>query len=636
MLNDKQLALVQEDKGLILCIAGAGSGKTHSIMEKIKYAVDHQDIWPNEILAVTFTKKAAKEMKDRIVKTLGAKGHDIKIGTLNSFCATEIVNYDPRYFGYTRRPLIAMDGYYALLKEVLPKEDKEIVKELAGVIEYHMTRCLQLPPEYEEAISSKKKVKSRDPKVWDMNKLFSDMRKYQTENNIITFTDQIFYGYCRLRDDEKFRYLLGSRYKLVIVDEAQDNNYMQNYIVLCLGSVHKNILAVGDDAQSIYRFRGADAKYFLDLHHREGFKLLTLTENYRSYQPILDLGNAVLRPNFDANVQIEKKLVATRNSDKAEMPSFVGFQYMSQEADYIASQIQKYKWEGHSYSDVAILCRSILGGQGRIVQGVLKSMRIPYQVVGGVDIAKSIHVKRMLSAFALACDYRVMEDWVEILKAFPLIGEVKGRRLAHIIQKQGWETAIAKAPATARDGLASLQAVMNALKANLNNPFNCYVVFSQWYLPNLRADLHSYNMAKTNLDIIGQALDGGSLEAALENIKLDAELIDTENSDYVQGDERVTISTVHRAKGLEWPFVIIPDCHDLMFPHKMAKTDEDKQEECRIFHVAVTRAKDKLLLTMSPVDSSSIVSPYIDPEYVNGNLDIDYANDYGDYDDYDD
>jgi DNA helicase-2/ATP-dependent DNA helicase PcrA len=615
MLNKEQRALVQADRGLVLCIAGAGSGKTHSIMAKIKYTIEHQGIHPHEILAVTFTKKAANEMKDRIVKTIGVRGQDVNIGTLNSFCAKEIINFDPHYFGYTRRPLIALEGYEAFLKEILIKEDKSVVKELGEVMDYHLTRCLPLPKDY--GIES---AEDATIKEWDISQLYEDMRKYQIDHNRITFTDQIYFGYCRLRDDEKFRYKLGSRYKLVIVDEAQDNNYMQNHIVLWLGSVHNNIVAVGDDAQSIYRFRGADAQYFLDLHQKENFRLLTLTENFRSYQPILDLGNAVLRPNFKAKVQIEKNLVAARSSKYADKPQFAQFPLLVQETEFIAKQISGYKRAGHSYSDVAILCRSVLGGQGRFVQGMLRKLHIPYQVVGGIDIAKSIHVKRMLSAFAIACDYKVMDDWVEILKILPRVGEAKGRRLVQIIQQQGWDAAIAKAPVDARDGMGAIKLMMKELKANLAKPFTCYSIFSQWYISCLEMqpslDGYSIQMASSNLDLIGRALDGHSLEAAIENIKLDAELVDTDNSGTEHEKDCVTISTVHRAKGLEWPFVIIPDCHHKMFPHKRARSEEDIQEECRIFHVAVTRAKDKLILTMAPVDPSSTVSPFIDSKYV--------------------
>ena len=613
MLNEKQLALVQAPPGKILCLAGAGSGKTFSLMEKIKFAVSNQGIAPFEILAVTFTKKAAREMQNRILSTLGPSGKEVKICTLNSFCATEVINQDPSYFGYTKRPLIVLDGYYAILKGMFKDESKEMLKSLAKAVDYHLTRCLPLPHEYVTRVVDKKNGTVTE-RIWDLLLLFEDMRRYQKVRNVITFTDQIFFGYERLRDDVDFRHWMGSKYRLIIVDEAQDNNFMQNKIVLFMSEVHGNITAVGDDAQSIFRFRGADAQFFLDLHYKEGFALYKLTDNYRSYQPILDLGNAVLKPNFEAKVQVEKMLQAVRQNKDAPRPHFSQFFDMRQEAQYISLEVKKYLLAGGSPADVAILCRSVLGGQGRIVQGVLRNMNIPYQVVGGVDVTKSIHVRRMFSAFALACGYTMLDDWVELLKVFPLIGDVRANKIANLIAEGKWDKVIK------HDGVAGLKQLLDLLKVSLNNPYNCYMHFSNWYLAELEEhyemDESEFRYARGNLDVIGSALEGATLEAALESIKLDPEVLDTEDDGKVNA--KVTISTCHRAKGLEWPLVIITDCHDLMFPHKMAITETDVQEECRIFHVAVTRARDRLLLTTTLADQKAKISRFIDHKFVTG------------------
>jgi len=600
-LNAKQLALVTAPKGTLLCIAGAGTGKTFTLIEKIKYAITTQGIYPSEILAITFTKKAAGEMKARLFSSLGDDGLYVNACTINSFCARDIINYDPLYFGFTKRPVILKEGYITLLKAMFPNEDRDTLKVLAKEIDFNFTRSLPLPATVKVddtarlAVRSRhsKKFQSLPTKSYDLPFVVDQMRRFQFANNFITFTDQIFFSHERLKEDVIFRHYLSSQFKLVIVDEAQDNNVMQNRIVLYLGEVHRNIIAVGDDAQSIFRFRGANPEFFLDLNRKEDFALYTLTENYRSYQPILDLGNAVLASNFAAKVQIEKHLVAARDSRYAKKPELFTFRDPRMEVFYIGQEVHSYINKGGSPSDIVILCRTIVGGQGRFIQGDLRQRGIPYRVVGGVDIAKSLHTKRMFAVFTLACGYNVQEDVAELLAMFPSIGEAKASTLSQLLPD--WPAIIKQAPKVARDGIESLVDLLQRIKAQLNAPAHCYLSFVKWYLALLceyyDAEDKELSQIETFLSAFGDVLEGDDLAEALENMNLDPE------PEVDLATPKVTISTIHQFKGLEKPFVIIPDCHNGMYPHAMAKKEEERQEECRIFHVAVTRAKDRLILT---------------------------------------
>jgi len=603
MLNEQQLALVQAPKGKILCIAGAGSGKTFSIVKKIEYAIQHQKIKPSEILAVTFTKKAANEMKERIAKLIGKhKAQEMFIGTLNSFCYQQILIPDLKYFGFltNRRPQIFTKGYKPILRGMFPKAPIIQIEIIASKLEYYLSRNIPLS-DHEDTydIGSFKKM--------TLAMLLEELRKYQFDNQFLTFTDQIVFGYQRLDRDLKFRKHLGSKYKLIIVDEAQDNNYMQNKIVLMLSEVHKNIIAVGDDAQSIYRFRGADPNFFLGLHKKHKFKLFELTTNYRSYQSILDIGNASLASNFEAGVQIKKKLIAARTEEKEnEKPNLVVFDDQYEEIDHIISEIKKY---GSNYSDIAILCRSVLGNLGRLLQPALRNNKIPYRVVGGRDILESPHVRRMFSVFALACGHTYKEDWIELLQLLPGIGEVKSRSIAEDIPN--WNEK--KIPTKALNDIKILKQLIQDISKHTKDAKHCYEMFYDWYMDLCEKNDVAFDDMKGIrfiLQVIGEALENiQDLEIAVENLKMDETKLEDDDTDT---DENVVIiSTIHRAKGLEWPFVIIPDCNDSIFPHiRSHPNEEDLQEECRIFHVGVTRAKDKLMLTATCALED--ISPYID------------------------
>ena len=597
MLNKQQLELVQAPKGKLLCIAGAGSGKTKCIIDKIQYAIKKQGIKPDEILAITFTKKAATEMHERVSKIVGKKASKaLTLGTINSFCYRYVVLDNLKYFGFctNQRPQILTEGYKPILKALFPKESSQKFLTIAAKkLDYFLTRAIPVPDDDYVSLNNKD---------WTYKDLLALIRRFQFDNQLITFTDQIVFAYQRLERDVEFRKSISSKYKLIIVDEAQDNNYMQNKIVLFLSEVHNNIVCVGDDAQSIYYFRGADPNFFLDLNKNHGFKVHSLTTNYRSVQPILDLGNYVLEPNFKADVQIHKKLVANRDSSEAQKPKFCAFSNYLDEMDSIVDIIKKYVGFGGSYKDISVLCRSVLGGLGRPLQATFRSYGIPYHVVGGHDITNNQHVRKMFSAFALACGYTYHEDWAELLTIFPGIGAVKGRKLAENIDN-------AKIPDSIKDGFESLKQIVKQISFNKKNPTTCYEDFADWYkniILKYYPDTCDEDMEHIShiLSIVGNSLCGKDLELAIETIKMDEKREDEKLED----KDAVVISTIHRSKGLEWPFVIIPDCHSGMIPHPNCSTPREVQEECRVFHVGITRAKDFLMLTATLNDEQKISS----------------------------
>jgi len=609
MLNKQQLELVEAPPGKIICIAGAGTGKTFCIIQKIKYAIEHQKIKPETILAITFTRKAANEMKERLALLLGdAVCQHLTIGTVNSFCFNHIIIPNLKYLGYytNQRPQILIEGYKTLLKGMYPSVKLTYINHLAYKIDYYLTRCLDFPEDEIISVGEFKDI--------TLKQLLDEIRKYQFQNQLITFTDQIVFAHQILENNISFRKKVSSRYKLVIVDEAQDNNYMQNKLVLHLSEQHKNIIAVGDDAQSIYRFRGADPDFFLDLHKKENFKLFTLTTNYRSNQAILDLGNSILEPNFKEKANIEKILVAHKqtNAEKPRLRAFINDSKL--EVDFIVNEVKKYI-EYLQYKDIAILSRSVLSGVGRFLQASFRNEGIPYQVVGGGDIAKSPHVRRMFAAFALGCGYTHKEDWIELLMLFRGIGEIKSRKIADTLD----DLEKIKIPDDVKNGIHSLKNLIIEISKNLKNPKICFDLFYDWYFYTV--DINSPNIeyedilrAQRVLHILGSTIEGKDLETAVENIKMDESK--KEDDLETQDKNKITISTIHRSKGLEWPYVIVADCHDEMMPHKnCCKTPQDVQEECRIFHVAATRAKENLLLTATCYPDHDI-SPFIDTNMV--------------------
>lgn len=614
MLNDKQKNLVEAEKKNILCLAGAGSGKTHCIVEKIGYSIKN-GMNPSNILALTFTKKAAQEMRDRITRNLGVvAGHAVGAYTLNSFCYQRIVKLDPTYFGYSDRPLkVEIDGYERILRQVLLDKDNTFIENVAIELEYALTRNLPLPSVAHIA------DKSGTESEIDLVSIFDRMRAYQFKHNLITFTDQIVFAYQRLSEDSAFRHLLASHYKFVIVDEAQDNNFMQNSIVLMLGSVHNNITAVGDDAQSMYRFRGADTGFFLSLKAKHGFDLYTLTTNYRSNQPILDLGNSILIPNFKAETQIEKYLVAN-NTVEASKPKLHAFFKIKEQTNFLVSDIQRQLYKGKKPKDIAILARTVKGSTCRYLPAALREANIPYKVVGGVDLTNSIHIKNMLAIFYLALGNTDRNNWITALSIFPAIGEVRSKQIAQAIP----DWAKAKIPKISEDSVEELKELISLLSSNTDKAKECFLKYYAWYNDILDThysldDKHGYTVRQRCVieDIFSMV--GETFEKYPNLIDaIDAFVMDEEVDEDGLEDNVVIISTIHRAKGLEWPVVYIPDCVDTMYPHRSSSGNiSDIREELRIFHVAVTRARDELYLTADlSRQGGQYLSPFIDLNYV--------------------
>lgn len=738
MINLQQKAVIEAPPGKIMCVACPGSGKTFCMISKIIYEIKQRKMSPSAILAMTFTRKAAAELKERVAKELTEDiAKQISIGTIHGWCYRNIVRVNPMYFGFAHDNLRLVTSYEKIIKN-LEFADQLDSKEIA-VLSQHFSQCIGRGIKFESEDQAR----------------FNTMRAYQFKNNCMTCDDIIYFAYQRLKEDETFRRKLAARFELVICDECQDNSPSQTLIAQHLSSVHNFLVIVGDDSQcqppdtevitdarscpishlkrgdlvtsydgsslgtrkilgvhsrhyegdlfvieaagritrctpyhkflikqggcifvlqaneiqlltlltplllvpvydeqrvswvpftisketyngdvyslavefpetyiadgiithnSIYSWRQAEPKHFIDLQNK-GFKLYKLEYNYRSHQKILDLASEVIK--FNEGVQIDKKIIAINPSPSAPKPRLMLFNLRSRvtEVQWIARNINRMlTMEGVDPQDIAILCRSVNSGTGRALQAELRSLRIKYRVVGGVDFVDSMHVQRLFCCFALAAGANHLEDWRELLSLMDGVGAKAVRLLLEKVPDTTAMLALLKKE-KAKLQLIELTKTLSSVKKNRKDSSRCVGIFSDWYLQFIDDDHDTLNKAGRYFDSVASASSKLDILDTIEQFTLETE--DEEKSD----PNSITISTIHGYKGLETAFVFIPDVQDKMIPHMRSQTAEEIQEECRVFYVGLTRAKKDLCLTATTTKDTRL-SRFLTPDILDNYLDV--------------
>jgi len=595
-LNDKQKQAVFTTEGPVLLLAGAGSGKTGVLMHRIAYLIEEKHIDPYNIMAITFTNKAAKEMKERIGKLIGEEGNFVWVMTFHSSCVRFLRRFIDRIGFDNNFTIYDSDDQRTLMKKIFKEYDinSKVYKERAVL--NAISNCkneLMSPAEYmKAAIDSYEKGLAR------LYELYQSALK---KNNALDFDDLI----CRSVElFEKCPEVLDyyqNRFKYIMVDEYQDTNTAQFRLIYLLAQKYKNICVVGDDDQSIYKFRGANIENILSFEERfENVNLIKLEQNYRSTGNILDAANAVIKNNRGRK---DKRLWT--EGESGENIELRQFQTANEEADNIIKDIKNRARE--NFRDFAVLYRT--NAQSRLLEERCVTLGVPYQLIGGVNFYQRKEIKDVLAYLKTIANGN---DDIALL------------RIINVPKRGIGATTIAKVVDYANANDISLYDAMsiseNAGVGKASEKIKNFIDMIEYFREKIDKKASISSIIDELLDKTGyieSLYDEGEIEG--ESRKENIEELINKSTEYEDGElslfleevslvadidrmdenaDRITLMTLHGAKGLEFYTVYLAGMEEGLFPSAMsANSKEDLEEERRLAYVGITRAKKNLILT---------------------------------------
>ena len=604
-LNDKQYEAVVNTEGPCLVIAGAGSGKTKVLTHKIAYLIGEKGAKPWDILAITFTNKAANEMKERIANLVGNDAKDIWMGTFHSICVRILRRFIDR-IGFNSSFIIFDTSDQRTLVKACMRDlaiDDKLFNDRSVLSEISNAKNEMLEPEQYKARSNGDFRKEKIATVYEL------YQKRLKENNAIDFDDIINYTIKILMENPDILEYYANKFKYVLVDEYQDTNKAQFTLVTLFASKHGNITVVGDNDQGIYSFRGADISNILNFERDfPGTKIIKLEQNYRCTGNILKAANSVIKNN---EVKYKKELWT--ENEEGNLPKVYQADNEYDEATYIVTEIEHLKREEYyKYSDFAILYR--MNTQSRAIEDILRRENVPYKIVGGLKFYERKEIKDIIAYL------RLIQNSADNLSLKRIINEPK-RGIG--------KTSLDKVEAIAEQNETSMyEVIKHADQYGLNRVFLNSREFINTIeeLKNKREELVISELIKTTLKKTGytKALEEeNTIEAEnrIENleefltvaIEFEEEYAENSLSEFLEGitlssdidnveetEDSVTLMTLHSAKGLEFPVVFLVGMEEGIFPgYKSILEPKELEEERRLCYVGITRAKEHLYLTCS-------------------------------------
>lgn len=597
-LNEPQREAVLNTEGPLLVLAGAGSGKTRVLTYRIAHMIEDCNVAPWNILAITFTNKAAKEMAERVEALIGSAANDMWVRTFHSACV-RILRKDIERLGYSRSfNIIDSDDQKSLVKECLKElgisEEEFPAKTVMNEISSAKDKLL-LPDEYIKQYGSE----------YRLDKLGRIYRLYQQKlknSNDLDFDDLIMLTVKLFEEAPEVLEYYRNKFKYILVDEYQDTNMAQNELILMLAKEHKNICVVGDDDQSIYRFRGADVTNILEFENQfPNVKTIRLEQNYRSTQNILDAANQVIKNNSGRKT----KSLWTDGGEGDKLSVYRATSDFD-EADHILKIVNSLTAEGYKYSDIAILFRA--KASSKIIEDSFMRAAVPYRVLSGLRFYDRKEIRDMIAYLRLIKNPN---------------DDISLRRIINVpSRKIGKVTIDAIASAAARENVSLYKAMgghLSELKGGVTDFFNVIeklrtmaqeltidqlveAVYNETgYAASLEKDDHCIERMENIGELISGAkhymetVDEPTFDDYMDNLVLVSDI-----DNYDEDMDAIVMMTMHAAKGLEFPVVFICGFDDGVFPSVKAIYDPDEiEEERRLCYVAITRARKKLYITSS-------------------------------------
>ena len=609
-LNDKQKEAVFYSDGPLLILAGAGSGKTRVLTHRVAYLIHEKNVNPYNIMAITFTNKAAREMRDRINRLIGHGAEAVWVSTFHSACVRILRRYIDR-IGYNNNfTIYDSDDQKTAIKAACKKlqVDTKFIKERAIMSAISMAKNNMITPE--EYRNSADDIRTKI-----ISKVYEEYQSRLKKNNALDFDDLLVKTIELFKSDKEVLMAYQDRLQYIMVDEYQDTNKVQFEFIKLLADKYKNICVVGDDDQSIYKFRGADISNILNFEQIfTGTKVIKLEQNYRSTKNVLEAANQVIAHNYSRK---QKTLWTEREA--GDLVEFRQLDNEYHEAEFIVNSIKDLIDEKrYDYKDIACLYRT--NAQSRVIEEALLKENIPYKIIGGQNFYQRKEIK----------------DLIAYLKTISNgDDDFAVRRIINVPKRGIGATTIEKVQKYADDNNMSFYQALEDKKCRISlgpraeGKVNSFVYFIQRMKAELEydsiSDLMENILSETGYEAELKMEDTDEANARLENISeffnkivdyedkckqagkennLDefleeiALVADIDNFD--ENENYVVLMTVHSAKGLEFPKVFLCGMEDGLFPSKMTLLSDDKseiEEERRLCYVAITRAMDSITMT---------------------------------------
>ena len=597
-LNEAQLSAVKSKEGAILVIAGAGSGKTKTLTYRVARLIE-DGTSPENILLLTFTKKAASEMLSRAALVLDERCEKVAGGTFHSFANIILRKY---------AKLLKLKNNFTILDktdcediishivgQMFPKKEKRFPKK--GTIHEIYSKSVNKETPTKKIIHDEfPQFEHCEDKIIEVHKAYVT---YKRENSILDYDDLLLYLKLLLENNENLRKTLSNQYKYIMVDEYQDTNTLQADIIKLLASEHNNIMAVGDDAQSIYSFRGANYRNILDFPKLfENTKIIKLEQNYRSTQNILKLTNTIISR---AKESFSKTLFS--NIESPVVPALICAKNTQMEADFICQRILELLDEDISLSDICVLARNARMSYALEIE--LSKRAIPYQKFGGPKFMETAHVKDIVAHLRVIIN---PDDIISLNRILLLLKGVGSSTVNSVIPiiKGNLLPDSKSLPPKKVDSIMPMLRILERLNSKIatKKPSEIVEEIISYYRPILKDKYDDFSKREKDLEHLQYLstqysnLEDFISDMALEPPDASVEGMYKRNSD----DEALTISTIHSAKGLEWDSVFIIGAVDGRFPSAYSfNSEEEMDEELRLMYVATTRAKNNLYISY-PVD----------------------------------
>lgn len=603
-LNERQKEAVLATEGPVLVLAGAGSGKTTVLVNRIAYMISEKHIRPWNILAITFTNKAAREMKDRIERLLGDTAKDMWIGTFHSVCV-RILRSCIDLLGYSRDFVIYDTAdTKTVMKECLRELD---IDEKSFPVRNVLSIISNAKNDLMDAATFENVYKS-DYRMSIIAKIYYRYQTKLRKNNAVDFDDIILNTVKILSENPDVLSKYQDKFRYILVDEYQDTNNSQYLLINLLAQANRNLCVVGDDDQSIYKFRGANIGNILNFEDDySDVQKITLDQNYRSTQNILDAANSVISNNKGRM----GKSLWTSNGDGNKVFVYTGTNEYD-EARYIARQIKKHFDEQGSFSDCAILYRT--NAQSRVIEEMLMRESVPYKVLSGLRFYDRKEIKDIIAYL------RVVYNPNDDVSLARIINEPK-RKIGNATLEKARNIAREKETSlydvishaddypefkTAIKKLLSFSEIIQSLiklKDTVTiEELTGRILNDTGYMPALV--MEDTTESKTRIENLGEFISvitefekneetGNTLGEFLENISLVSDI-----DGYDENEDSAVLMTIHSAKGLEFPIVFLSGLEEGLFPGmRSMESDDDIEEERRLCYVAITRAKEQLYIT---------------------------------------
>jgi len=644
-LNEQQLAAVTADRGPVLVVAGAGTGKTRTLIYRVAYLVD-SGVRPEEIVLLTFTRRSAREMIARASALLDGRCENVRGGTFHSYCL-EILRRHGKRIGFPNNFTIldssdAADVIDILRLQIKSRIDKKRFprkRTLQGIISGARNRD-ETVQEY---------LEQRFPQFMEYLEIISEISaeygRYKFNHGLMDYDDLLTQTLFLLSEHRDVRNIVAGMCKHVLVDEYQDTNRIQAGLVRMLSSVHGNLMVVGDDAQSIYRFRGADFRnIFLFPKQTPDTTVLKLEQNYRSTQQILDLANHLISR---ARHKFDKKLFSDKT--EGELPTLIHAQDNRFESRFVTQVILELREEGVALSDMAVLFRS--GFNSYDLEVELNRRGIPFVKYGGLKLSEAAHIKDVLAHLKVVENPRDGVAWNRILQLIEGIGPRTSQKILEWIEAspdEPFQIDESRFSPMYVEKIRALFVMLRSLVSTQLTVTDQVEVIVSYYEPLLKR-IHFVDFLKRTQDLehfVGLAESFTDRATLLSSLALDPIELTAVDVDPLTDDEPpLILSTIHSAKGLEFNTVFLIHALDGILPSAYSAGDEDaEEEELRLLYVAVTRAAERLFISYPAVqyrrfsgqyfakqsrfldaipekllESGSLVeqeSPLLDPEHV--------------------